>query len=434
MKKIETEILVLGGGLAGTASALSARKSGNRVALVCKDGGASAMSSGALDIAGDILAITSKPEHWRTDIAENLEEILIRNPEHPYHLLGDSGEKVLSQIKTAFELVFPSSAGFLHGDFARNQKVFNQMGTFKLTAFFQQHMLTLDDLLNAEHATLINFPELNDFDGEFFKKNFEYWSSRLDAKTRLSILNANPGINSSLSCLEFAKFIEQNTEQILEKLDANLKKISSQILVLPPVLPGRKRLQILENLKQASGANVRELLALPPSVAGKRLQDYLEDSLKFAGVEKLWAKAVSFKCDGKKIISVQAQNRFDQLEIFAHKFILASGSFLAGGLTKLGEFKESIFGLEVFSNSHPIGKIFTEKLTGLNISAPHPVFSLGVKTSSDQRPIGSDARIVFENLFAAGSILSGANYIFDGTGAGVALATGLSAEEKASKL
>lgn len=424
MKKLETEILVLGGGLAGTASALSARKAGNKVALICKDGGASAMSSGALDIAGDILAITAKPERWRTSIAENLEEILIRNLEHPYHLLGDSSDQVLTQIKSAFELVFPSSSGFLQGDFSRNQKVFNQMGTFKHTAFFQQNMLTLDDLLNAEQATLINFSELNDFDGEFFKKNFEYWSSRLGAKTRLSILNTNLGISSSQSCLELAKFIEQNTEQVLEKINANLKGLSSQLLILPPVLPGRKRKEILQQLEQLSKANVRELLALPPSVAGKRLQEYLDDALKFSGVEKVWAKAVSFKSDAKKITSVQAQNRSEQLEIFAHKFILASGSFLAGGLSKLGEFKESIFGLEVFNNSHPIRKIFTEKLSGLRITAPHPVFSLGVKTSSDQRPIGSDGRIVFENLFAAGSILSGANYIFDGTGAGVALATG----------
>lgn len=423
---------MIGSGLAGTAAALSAGKTGKKVMLLSRDGGASAMSSGALDIAGDVLAVPGRPELWSNQIAKNLEEILLRNPDHPYHLLGNSSEKVLAQIQRAFELVFPSSNGFLAGDFAGNQLVFNQLGTFKTAAFYQDRMLTFDDLRGIDQALVIDFPELRDFDADFFRKNFQYWAGQLAAKTRVSISALDLNSGTGQSSLELARAFEQNPA-ILEKLTAKLKGVNARLLILPPVLPGKLRREILQRLEQESGIKVRELLAFPPSVPGRRLQEYLEARLNQTGHQQIRGKAVSKKAEGKKLVSVQAKNGMEDTEIFAGAFVLASGSFLAGGLVKSGEFKEELFGLEVFQNSRRAGKIFTEKLTNLKITDPHPVFSVGVKVDSEQRPIGQDGQPAFENLFAAGSILSGANYIFDGTGAGCALATGYQAGSALAK-
>ena len=170
MNKLQTDVLVIGSGLAGTAAALSAGASGKKVAVLSRDGGASAMSSGALDLAGDLLTVPGRPELWSNGIAKNLEDILIRIPDHPYRLLGNSSEKVLAKIKTAFNLVFPAGNGLVSGNFANNQLVFNQLGTFKATACCQTQMLSLDDLRDADQALVVDFPELRDFDAEFFRK------------------------------------------------------------------------------------------------------------------------------------------------------------------------------------------------------------------------------------------------------------------------
>ncbi len=433
MKKVETEILVLGSGLAGAAAALNANKAGKKVAVLSRDGGGSAMSSGALDIAGDILAVPGQPESWCHEIGRNLEQIMLRNPAHPYHLLGDSRGQVQDRIKAAFDLVFPADDGFIKGGFEANRLVFNQLGTFKATALVQDRMLTFDDLLEADSAGLFAFSGLLDFDADFFRTNFEYWCGRLAAKTKVQAIKLSLGSEPAKSSLEWARAIEQEPDAVLGKLIAAAKTISARLLILPPILPGSCRARILAALEKETGKKVCELLALPPSVPGTRFSQYLEAGISRAGVSKILGKAVGFSAENKKLISVSAADGREPFQIFAKNFVLASGSFLAGGLAKAGGFREQIFGLDTFQQGRPCANIFTEKLTSPVITDPHPVFSIGLKVDAEQRPLSREGHVVFENLFAAGSILSGANYISDSTGAGTALATGFRAGEQAAK-
>jgi anaerobic glycerol-3-phosphate dehydrogenase len=48
--------------------------------------------------------------------------------------------------------------------------------------------------------------------------------------------------------------------------------------------------------------------------------------------------------------------------------------------------------------------------------------------------VKGDRKPAFDNLLAAGAILSGANYIFDGTGSGAALANGMRAGQKVQNI
>src|SRR5262249_25551605 len=75
---VAMNVLVIGGGLAGAAAALSAQKAGARVLLVSRGPGATALSSGAADIA----ALEDAPI---LDAAR----ALARKPGHPYALVGD---------------------------------------------------------------------------------------------------------------------------------------------------------------------------------------------------------------------------------------------------------------------------------------------------------------------------------------------------------
>ena len=425
MRKIETEVLVIGAGLAGTSAGLSVSGTGKKALVLARDGGASAMSSGALDIADDILAVRGKPEHWSKAIEKNLEQILIRFPNHPYHLLGDDAKAVIEEIKNAFALVFPAEDKFIIGDGKNNRYVFNQLGAFKSTAFTQNRMLGIDDLALGKNCLLVNFQAFRDFALEFFKNNFLYWTEKLGAKIKLEICEIPSNGIKSKSSLEMAKWINENFDQTLSQILKEIKNRNAEIIIFPPILPQEKRQELLNRVEGDGKNKAYELLSIPPSAPGKRLQRYLEQKLRRAGVEKILGKVVGFKKENKKLISVQAKTHSEGIEVFAEKFILASGGFLAGGIKKQGEFKEDIFGLKIFYGSKPVGKIFAEKLTSIRIVEPHPVFSLGVKTDQSLRALDEDGKIGLENLLIAGSIVGGGNYIFNGDGAGVALTTGL---------
>jgi len=430
MKEIQTEVLIIGAGLAGVSASLSAQAEGREVLILAKDSGASAMSSGALDFAGDPLAIPSKPEKWSLDQRKNLSEIIERLSHHPYGLLFSDAEQAFECLNQARRMVFGD--GFLEGEEGKNIFAFNQLGTFKATAWVQKGILKAKDLEGKKQAVLFYFKGLKNFDPEFFERNFLYWSQKLGADLKLKKKEIVLEIKQEFSSLEFSRWAERNSESLLEELVGLAKGKEADLILFPSLFSQALKEQIFRALEKESSAQVRELLALPPSVPGKRLQEFLTSRLEEGGIKRLKGKALGFRADGRKVKAILARVGRDEIEISAQAIVLATGSFLSGGIFKQGEFKEEIFGLKIFSSSQALGRIFTEKLTSKTITSPQAVFSVGIKVNENLQPVDEQGRVVFENLFACGSILNGCNYIFDGTGAGTSLLTGLRAGKNAS--
>ena len=95
------DVVVVGGGLAGTIAALHARRHGAQVALASRSWGASALSTGALDIAYSP-ALSPVAQAPRT-IAEHVMDIIAHRPRHPYGILGL--EATLGGIQRGYELL-----------------------------------------------------------------------------------------------------------------------------------------------------------------------------------------------------------------------------------------------------------------------------------------------------------------------------------------
>jgi anaerobic glycerol-3-phosphate dehydrogenase len=62
------------------------------------------------------------------------------------------------------------------------------------------------------------------------------------------------------------------------------------------------------------------------------------------------------------------------------------------------------------------------------------MFEAGLRIDCVLRPLGMNNKPRLKNLFAAGAIIQGYNYMTDGTGAGVAMATGARAGINATGL
>ncbi|WP_368165640.1 anaerobic glycerol-3-phosphate dehydrogenase subunit GlpB, partial [Aeromonas sp. R9-1] len=117
-----------------------------------------------------------------------------------------------------------------------------------------------------------------------------------------------------------------------------------------------------------------------------------------------------------RVIGLYSQNGEDVL-FEADHFILATGSFFSRGLeSRLRGIREPIFGADVLSDPE------RDAWAGRRLFSHHPFMGFGVKTDERLRVLRSGQPLT--NLFGAGSILAHYDPIAEGSGSGVAVATG----------
>jgi len=427
----QVDLVVIGSGLAGTAAALAAAGPGQAVVVVSRGSGASHLSSGALDLADDPVAVRGRPERACREVAQNLEELLRRNPAHPYHLLLDGNGSLpplLDTMQQSFFKLFPADGHLiLEGSFQHNRFAFTSLGTIKATAFVPQSTAVAGEPC-LQRPLVVGLEEFPDFDPGFWPRVAAPLAEKLGAPMRGGQSGwARLGLAPDLSAPELAQLLAEAepAERLISALRNEAKGFPGLTgIVLPPVLPIRGRGRLLERLEQAAGVPVRELLSPPPSVPGLRLGFHLEDRLAQARVRMVRGSVVGFRAEGKNLraIAVEAAGKKQELE--AAQFVLAAGSFAGGGIRKGKRFQEPIFELPIFCGNQVVGEIYTAKLTRELIAEPHLLFTCGLKADSSLRPLGPEGAPVFENLRVAGAILQGSDPARDGTGAGAALATG----------
>lgn len=128
--------------------------------------------------------------------------------------------------------------------------------------------------------------------------------------------------------------------------------------------------------------------------------------------------------DGHVSAIYTANHGYDFFE--ADNFILATGSFFSRGLLSSSDkVWEPVFGLDVDWEG-PRSTWFAQ-----NTFDEQPYMKFGVHTNADFRPSVNGKEM--DNLYAIGSVLSGANAIKQGCGGGIAILTALAVAEKILK-
>ena len=87
--RLDCDVLVVGGGLAGAVAALAARKAGARVALSRRAPGATALSSGAISTGADPTALPGAFLGARAGVADSARRLAAVRPRHPYAVAGE---------------------------------------------------------------------------------------------------------------------------------------------------------------------------------------------------------------------------------------------------------------------------------------------------------------------------------------------------------
>jgi glycerol-3-phosphate dehydrogenase subunit B len=107
----------------------------------------------------------------------------------------------------------------------------------------------------------------------------------------------------------------------------------------------------------------------------------------------------------------------------ARAVLLATGGILNGGIIRRqsGRFQETVFDLPLRNNHHPNAMI------GSSPFEHQPYSLVGVGVDTHMRPLAVDGEPLFENLFAAGGIIAGADRAMEGSRQGIDLSTAYSA-------
>jgi glycerol-3-phosphate dehydrogenase subunit B len=166
---------------------------------------------------------------------------------------------------------------------------------------------------------------------------------------------------------------------------------------------------------------VFEIPTLPPSVPGMRLFEILRHALQGAGGRLAFgAGVVAHVRDGERIVSVDTATAGSPTTYAADAFVLASGGFHSGAiaLDSRWQTREQLLDLPlqgVPGAGEPrfVASYFDEQ----------PLARVGVAVDSDLRASGT------ANVVVAGASLPGAVSWREGSGEGVALASGYRAAQ-----
>ncbi len=428
VKKVD--VAVIGGGMAGAMAAMTAARKGGRTLVITKGPGATALSSGAVDICTGPVVGPRVTWDRLLDVKSNISEMLLLHPCHPYGLLSmgsvpDPAAVVLEMIEEAIDFLARrlGEAGLiLKGKVSTQVAVPTALGTWKLTSLFQSCQQA--GALPTGSAVLgirnLAFPDACFLAGML--------QATLEAK--------GMGAGETIDCIEieFGDDRSWTPPELSEYLsgpgrwDSFISAIEKGgggrygLLLLPPIVP--YEVASTSELILNGGTLLREIAGLPINAPGKRLDAALGKASEASGVEELAGEVLDFEQAEDELGSCIVKSDGDEIEVNARAWVLTTGKFIGGGLQKGKAFRESLLDLPVFCDGEPVGEIWTKKLLGASVLDRHDAFSVGILADASLRPVDAYGRVIYKNLFAAGSVLGGYNYHYDGCGLGVCVLTG----------
>jgi glycerol-3-phosphate dehydrogenase subunit B len=199
---------------------------------------------------------------------------------------------------------------------------------------------------------------------------------------------------------------------------------SADHVALPAMLGLADPHAVLTELEARLGRRVFEIPTLPPSVGGLRLFEILRHALLSAGGRIAFgAGVVSHLREGERVISVDTATAGSNTTYEAQAFVLASGGFHSGALTLDSHWQahEQILGLPlrgIPGEGEPrfVPPYFDEQ----------PLARAGIAVDFELRAGGTS------NVFVAGASLPGSVSWREGSGEGIALASGYRAAQVAA--
>jgi glycerol-3-phosphate dehydrogenase subunit B len=396
---MKSDVVVVGAGVAGLTAALRLGEQGRRVVVVAYGVGSTHLAPGRVDVLA-----ADRP-------LEALDALIRSRPEHPYALVGVDGVAEA----TAW---FGERVGYA-GSADESFVLPTAIGATKRSALVPESAID-GDLRTRGRFLIVGLTGLKDFYPELCAANLQ----RTGVRARAVQLSPPLGGENDVNALGFAARFED--ERFREEVVAELRVgLSPGEHVGFPAVLGRHE-PVWRDLSERLRTPVFEIPTLPPSVPGIRLYDALTAALRAAGGRVITgARVVGARTSGRRIEALVAEAAGHHVDYYAEAFVLATGGFNSGALEldSYGAVRDTVLDLPV-AGVPAHGERFSPEYFGT-----HPFARAGIAVDERLRPLGEDGSAAYENLHAAGATLAGAEPWREGSGEGIAIATGFAAAE-----
>lgn len=433
MEKSSPQVTIIGSGLAGVMAALGAKEKGAHVTLISGAPGATALASGAWDVAEPVGDIAPYTWDLYPDVTSCIEQIVRAQPQHPYTLLSQNGgaQKVSSLLEEAFGVLYRQMPYQPKIDFKQQQVLLTPLGTVKFTAIADpaQAAGNLRSFVRGR-LLILGIPGLATSPVGLAQTVFKEVRKSAGVRDWPEIVSDSLEIEGipqhSLSPFALAQRLEEEASfnACVKAIRALVRQHHASHVLLPPVIGVENNPSLMERLHSECGAVCAETLATVPSVPGLRRHRALEQVLKRAGIGIMQDKIIGFRSRSNRITQLILANQGEEAPLEVGEVVLCSGRFLSGGLSSNGAVRETIFNLPVFAGGKQVGSTFIGKLVHRRYLSDHSIFAAGVKFNSQLQALNNWDEPLFANLRVAGSVLSGYNAAAGGCGSGVATLSG----------
>ena len=400
------DTIIIGGGLSGLVCGISLQKKGKRTLIISSGQSALHFSSGSFDF------LDRMPDG--TPVENPIEAVSKLPAGHPYSVIGRENVAAYAGNTKRF---FEECGVTLSGDPDRNRFRITPAGVFKRTwmSIGDFALADSDREKIGERILIVNILGFLDFNTAFIAEGLENLGSQCRCTAvkidELEHLRKNP---SEMRATNIARVLDRQevTDKFIAEVEAALK--DEDTIVLPAVF-GLKNKSVTDSIKSSFGdRKVVFIATMPPSVPGIRTQLQLRSVYEHSGGEYLIGDTVDKAVVSKNSVMSIGTVNFGDMSLEADSYVLASGSFFSKGLVALPDrIFEPVFGLDVDCPAERKGWYSTQ------LFDRQEYISFGVRTDAGLHPFKSGEPVM--NLYAAGSVLSGCNSLYEGCGAGVSI-------------
>jgi glycerol-3-phosphate dehydrogenase subunit B len=443
---IASEVLVVGGGLAGTTAALSAAREGADVRLVSHKQSTLQQASGLVDALGYIPPRspdddpTARPTAGRTgtrsdrpdpELVVDPFEALDRLPAgHPYRLVGADA------LRAGLTLFDETVAGYRGGHTDRNALVPTFGGALKPTARYPDAAaagLASDD----RPMLVVGFRSLSAYDARMVADRLA--AAGVPFPVAGAELEFPAAFREDATVTRFARALDRDEPAsgtparaaLAAAVEPHLGDVESGAarVGFPAFLGDDDAGTVRADLADRLGVDVFEVPMGPPSMPGRRLEDALHAALEAAGVRhETGVPVVGGETDGAgRVERLLVDRAGTAVPYAAEAVVLATGGLVGKGLeSDRTGVREPVLGCHV---PHAADRYewFVDDVFG-----DQPYARFGVRTDERLRPLGPDDEVQYPNVAVAGATLAGADVAREKSASGVSLATGLVAGREAA--
>ncbi|MGO9885098.1 MAG: anaerobic glycerol-3-phosphate dehydrogenase subunit GlpB [Solirubrobacteraceae bacterium] len=398
--QLHFDAVVIGAGTAGLTAATRLAQGGARVCVLAKGVGSTHLAPGTIDVLGYAPKLVREP----------LSAIKKLAPDHPYSLLGaDAVVEALQWFEDCVD-AGPLPGYKYVGSSQRNVLLPTAVGALRPSALVPETAAAG----NSEHlqsVCIVGTHALRDMHPSLCAANLR--QAAIDARAVLLELKLE---RADMSALGIARKFDDPGWRAQFCAELALALRAEGHVGLPAMLGLRDPHGAWKDVEHRLGRNVFEIPTLPPSVPGMRLYEILRSALRAAGGRLiLGSEVVGAEREGERISTVYARAAGHDVRYRGDWIVLASGGFGSGGIELDSHWitHERVLGLELqgvpaAGSPRFVPTYFEEQ----------PIARAGVAVGPDLVASGTD------NVLVAGAALPGAIPWREGSGEGIALASG----------